>query len=153
MFCTKCGAQNNDDAVFCAKCGTKIGSQASNEAASASENAPVKTQTGLERNFAALLSYLFGWISGLIFYFVEKDSYIRFHAMQSIIVTGAFTVLQILMGALGVVMWRLWVLHMILNTLIIMAFLALWIFLMVMSYKGERFKLPLIGDLAETLSK
>ena len=45
-----------------------------------------KSSTGLDENVAALLSYIFGWISGLILFLVEKDSkLVRFHAMQSIL--------------------------------------------------------------------
>ena len=45
-----------------------------------------KSSTGLDENIAALLSYVFGWLSGLIFFLIEKDSrLVRFHAMQSIL--------------------------------------------------------------------
>ena len=45
-----------------------------------------KSSTGLDENIAALLSYVFGWISGLIFFLIEKDSrLVRFHAMQSLL--------------------------------------------------------------------
>ena len=46
-----------------------------------------KSSTGLESNIAGLLSYLVGWITGLIFFLIEQeDEFVRFHAMQSIIV-------------------------------------------------------------------
>jgi len=49
-----------------------------------------KSSTGLESNVAGLLSYLVGWITGLIFFLIEQeDEFVRFHAMQSIIVFGA----------------------------------------------------------------
>ena len=42
-----------------------------------------KSSTGLDENIAALLAYVFGWISGLILFLMEKDSrLVRFHAMQ-----------------------------------------------------------------------
>jgi uncharacterized membrane protein len=45
-----------------------------------------KSSTGLDDNIAALLSYIFGWVSGLIFFLIEKDSrLVRFHAMQSLL--------------------------------------------------------------------
>ena len=51
-----------------------------------------KTVTGLPVNTEAALTYLFGWITGLIFLLLEKDNKkIRFHAMQSIIVFGVCT--------------------------------------------------------------
>ena len=47
----------------------------------------VKTSLGLEENFEAVLCYIGFWVTGLIFYFVEdKNKFVRFHAMQSILV-------------------------------------------------------------------
>jgi uncharacterized membrane protein len=49
---------------------------------------------GMQPNVAAGWSYVFGWISGLIFFFLEKQNrFVRFHAMQSIIFFGGLTVL------------------------------------------------------------
>src|SRR6476659_5980561 len=48
-----------------------------------------KSSTGLDENVAALLSYIAGWITGLVFFLIEKDSrLVRFHAMQSLILSG-----------------------------------------------------------------
>jgi uncharacterized membrane protein len=101
---------------------------------------------GLQENIAALLAYALGWISGLIVILVEKDNrFVRFHAMQSIITFGALTILSILLG----------------NLLVFFGFLVpflnllgivLWILLMVKAYQGERYRLPIIGDLAEEWS-
>src|SRR6185369_8769164 len=61
-------------------------------------SAPGKSSTGLDENIAALLSYIAGWISGLVFFLIEKDSrLVRFHAMQSLILSGGgFVVLFVL---------------------------------------------------------
>ena len=50
-----------------------------------------KTSTGLPKNTAAALAYSIGWMTGIIFLLVEKDKFVRFHAMQSIIVFGLWT--------------------------------------------------------------
>jgi len=51
-----------------------------------------KTSTGIQANMAALLSYLAGWITGLIFFLVEKENkFVRFHAMQSILASGGLS--------------------------------------------------------------
>src|SRR6185437_14644116 len=61
-----------------------------------------KSSTGLDENIAALLSYIFGWVSGLIFFLIEKDSrLVRFHAMQSILLNAAAIVV-------GIVLWIAW---------------------------------------------
>jgi uncharacterized membrane protein len=97
-----------------------------------------KSSTGLEENVAGLLCYLVGWISGLVFFLIEKDSqFVKFHAMQSIITFGACFIL----GFIPIVGWFIWIIA-----------LVLWIILMVKAYKGEKFKLPVIGDLAEKWS-
>jgi uncharacterized membrane protein len=97
-----------------------------------------KSSTGLEENVAGLLCYLVGWISGLVFFLIEKDSqFVKFHAMQSIITFGACAILAFI----PVVQWFIGILA-----------LVLWILLMIKAYKGEKFKLPVIGDLAEKWS-
>src|SRR5829696_3699279 len=62
-----------------------------------------KSSTGLDENVAALLSYLFGLVSGLIFFLIEKDSrLVRFHAMQSILLSAAAFIV-------GIALWIVWV--------------------------------------------
>jgi len=102
-----------------------------------------KTSTGLEENIAGLLCYVLGWISGLIMLLVEKEnSFVRFHAWQSIIVFGAFTIVTTVLGIVPVIGW------VISSLLGILAFI-LWIILMVKAFQGDRYKLPWAGDLAE----
>ncbi len=102
-----------------------------------------KTSTGLEENVAGLLCYLLGFITGILFYVLEKDnSFVRFHAMQSIITFGAIFVLSIVLGFIPIIGW-------ILALLLPFVALALWIILMIKAYQGERYKLPIVGDMAE----
>ncbi len=102
-----------------------------------------KSSLGMEANIAALLSYLLGAISGIIFYAIEKESkFVRFHALQSIVVFAAFFIL-------GVILRILPFLGSFLLMLLGIIEVALWIILMVKAYKGEYFKLPLAGDFAE----
>ena len=105
-----------------------------------------KSSTGLEENVAALLAYVLTWVTGLIFFLIEKDStYVKFHAMQSII---TFAGLMIVSWILGVIPFIGWVLSLLLGILMF----VLWIILMIKAYKGEKYKLPFIGDLAEKWS-
>ena len=54
-----------------------------------------KSSTGLEENVAGLLTYLGFWVTGLIFFLIEKDSkLIKFHSMQSIITFGGLMILS-----------------------------------------------------------
>lgn len=98
---------------------------------------------GLDENITGLLAYALGWISGLIVILVEKDNdFVRFHAMQSILTFGALTVLSLLFS-------NLLVFFLFLIPFLNLLGVVLWILLMVKAYQGERYKLPVIGDLAE----
>ena len=102
-----------------------------------------KTSTGLEANVAGLLCYVLGWISGLVFILIEKENkFVRFHAMQSIIVFGVLSVASIVLGWIPL-------LNVVIVPLISVLGLVLWIILMIKAYQGEKYKLPWAGNLAE----
>ena len=63
------------------------------------------TQSGLPENVAALLSYVLGWITGLVFLLIDKRPYVRFHAAQSVVV---FLGLHVLRGVLGLIFGMGW---------------------------------------------
>ena len=110
------------------------------------------SSTGLESNVAALLSYVLGWITGLVFFLLEqKDEYVRFHAMQSIIVFGAVSAVGIVFSFLAWIPF-IGILFIVLQVIIGIAAFVLWIVLLVKAYQGERFKLPWAGELAERYS-
>ena len=99
--------------------------------------------TSLQPNVAGLLCYIVGWITGLVFFLIEKDDdFVRFHAKQSIIVFGSITIVSLVIGWIPIIGW-------IVSVILSILALVLWILLMVKAYQGERFKLPLAGDLAE----
>jgi uncharacterized membrane protein len=119
-----------------------------------------RQRSGLSENVAALLSYVLGWITGLIVFLVDKRSYVRFHAAQSMVV---FLGLHILRSALGAIFGRGWwlggfagggffSLGGLLLSFVSLLSLILWIVLMVKAFQGVRFKVPLAGDIAESLA-
>lgn len=104
------------------------------------------SSTGLDSNIGGLLCYVLGWLTGLIFILIEKeDDFIRFHAAQSIVVFGGLTVIEIVFWIFIFAIPGLWFLYPLLG----LVGLVLWILLMVKAYQGERFKLPVAGDIAE----
>ena len=127
--------------------------------------AAAKSSTGLDENLAALLSYVVGWISGLVFFLIEKDSrLVRFHAMQSIL-------LNVVALVLGVGIWILvifttffvgyvsGILSFLLNLVLGLVGFVVGIGILVgvvlcliKAYQGQYFKLPVIGNLAEKFS-
>jgi uncharacterized membrane protein len=102
-----------------------------------------KTSTGLQPNIAGLLCYVVGWITGIIFLILEKDNnFVKFHAIQSIIVFGAFTVVDFVLSYIPIIGW-------IFSTIIGIIAFILWIILMVKAYQGQMYKLPIAGNIAE----
>jgi len=102
-----------------------------------------KTSMGLDENIAGALTYLLGWVTGIVFIVMEKENrFVRFHAWQSIIVTGALTILFIILGVIPVIGW-------ILSIILAPLTFILWLWLMYKAYQGEMYKLPWAGDFAE----
>ncbi|GIN70681.1 hypothetical protein J14TS2_11560 [Bacillus sp. J14TS2] len=102
-----------------------------------------KTSTGLDENIAALISYSGGFVTGIIFFFLEKDNkFIRFHALQSTILTVAWLIIK---NVLDIIPFIGWLLVLLVNGIA----LAIWIVCMVKAYQKQTFKLPVIGDLAD----
>ena len=102
-----------------------------------------KTSMELDENVAGLLCYVLVWISGLVFFLMEKkNKFVRFHALQSIIVFGVLSLASIVIGWIPVI-------GLVINSLIWVLAIVLWILLMIKAYQGEKFKLPWAGELAE----
>lgn len=124
---------------------------------------------GLDPKVAAALSYI--WIVGLIFYFIEKENrFVRFHALQSVLFGIANSVILVVLmvvafiltivmgiggamvgGGLGLIVsllgWLVWLLFF----LVILALFLGLIFAAVKAYQGQKFKLPIIGNMAEKI--
>jgi uncharacterized membrane protein len=155
MYCPNCGA--DVQGRFCAKCGTAVDTaSASGEPASEappraqSYSAPPATAGGLTENVAAALCYVLGLITGILFLVLapyNQNKFVRFHAFQAIFFHVAFIVLYIIDTVLAFILP--WYLMSMIWLLLSLAGLVLWIFLMVKAYQHEKFKLPIIGDLAE----
>ena len=104
---------------------------------------------GLEKNVAGLLCYILGWVSGLFFFLAEKDDkFIRFHAMQSMVVFGAISVTLFILAILRFIPY-ISLLFFVLYWIVWVIAVVLWIILMVKAYQGEKYKLPGAGDFAE----
>ena len=103
-----------------------------------------RTALGCDANVAAALAYLLGWISGVVLLLAERQNrFVRFHALQSILVFGALSLAWFLCLAIPLLGW------LISFILIPPISGVLWLLLMFKAYQGERFKLPVAGDIAE----
>lgn len=107
------------------------------------------TSTGLDPRVAGLLAYLFGWVSGLILYLIEKDHpEVRYHAAQSILVSVAVIALYIpisILGFIPVIGLLFWLAGLVLG----LASLGLWIYLIIQGYNLNHVRLPIVGGMAE----
>ena len=124
-----------------------------------------KSSTGLDENVAALLAYIATWVSGLVFFLIEKDSrFVRFHAMQAILLGASATII-------GIVLWIVWFFGLIISASIsdvlgglVSLVLGLLLFVfsigvliaivmcLIKAYQMQYFKLPVIGNFAEKFS-
>ena len=119
-----------------------------------------KSNRGLSEKGAALLSYVLGWLTGLVVFLIDKRPYVRFHAAQSIVVFGGLHVIQVVVAATFGLGWgfggvgamdRLGAGLVLLDTLNLLS-LVLWIVCIVKAYQGVRFKVPVAGEIAEKLA-
>ena len=146
-YCSKCGGEVQTGAAFCPKCGQ----------AQMGEQMPTSqsTRTGMSENVAGLLCYVLGWVTGIIFFLIDKRPFVRFHAAQSIVVFGGLSVIRIVAGIFfgaGVMMmggFGAYGFASALYGLISLVAFVLWIVLMVKAYQGERFKVPVAAGIAE----
>jgi uncharacterized membrane protein len=108
-----------------------------------------KSVLGLDPNTAALLTYLLGWVTALLFLGIEKgNGYVRFHAMQSAIFFGGVTLAAVFLWLLLRVPY-VNILFMVLLSLLGLFTFAAWAVLMVKAYQGDHFMLPWVGERAE----
>jgi len=117
-----------------------------------------KTSLGMAPNVAGLLCYVPCCI-GLIFSIVvaiaeKKNRSVRFHAFQSLLLHAAFIVvavgLNLAQVALAVIdLGAVGLLLSLVLLVLVVAFVAVTIFMMIKANGGEEFELPVIGPMAK----
>jgi len=95
----------------------------------------------------AAVAYFGGLITGAVILVVEKqDRFVRFHAMQSVVVFVAVLVMHLVLAGLPL-------LGVVLYLPFLVVVIVIWVMLMTKAWRGETYKLPYLGDLAEQLLK
>lgn len=163
-FCAKCGTEVGSGAAFCPKCGAPQ-AVAAGPAPSPAPTPVVTSEplvgggTGLAENIAGLLCYVLGWVTGIIFFLIDKRPFVRFHAAQSIVVFGGLHVILILLGHFvgfgffGGWGWNgSWGLIVLLYELINLISFILWILLMIKAAQHEKFRVPIAAEFADQLA-
>jgi len=160
--CTKCGAEVASNAQFCSNCG-----QAQPASAPAQSWQPA-AQRGMSENTAACLSYVLGWLTGIIFFLIDKRPYVRFHAAQSMVTFGGLTIIRIVLGMVfgigflaggygGYGHWGYaglgsFGLGIAVFLMLGLLTFVLWIVCMIKAASGSRFVLPISGPIAQNLA-
>ncbi|MCL5970492.1 MAG: hypothetical protein M1450_03260 [Patescibacteria group bacterium] len=94
------------------------------------------------KNVKGALAYLLGPFTGAFFLLTEKSNgFVRFHAMQSLILFGALFIVHIVL--------TFSLIGLILIPFLTIAEFVLWILLMWKAFNGEEFMLPVVGELAK----
>lgn len=131
-------------ARFCGQCGREPGSGLPVDPG----YTPGTTVGGLGANVAGLLCYVAGLITGVIFLILEPynhDPFVRFHAFQSIFFSLAVLVLSLVLAWVPFIGWALYM-------LLCPAAFVVWVLLIVQAAQNKKWKLPVLGDLAEKQS-
>jgi uncharacterized membrane protein/RNA polymerase subunit RPABC4/transcription elongation factor Spt4 len=155
--CTKCGATVQENAAFCPSCGAQqTAARGALQGTAPANSEGARSQAGMAENIAAMLSYVLVWVTGLIFYFIDKRPYVRFHATQSIVVFGGWHVVMFFLTIFfGVSIFGGAVagasLGLLLYYVLQLAGFVLWIVCMVKANQGVRFRVPVAADLAEKI--
>jgi uncharacterized membrane protein len=128
------------------------------------ENAEERREsaTGLDSNLAGALTYLFGFVTGIVFLVVERrDEYVRWHAAQSIAVFGGLVALNVGLTVVGIVLGLaldgivgglIGVLLSLVGLVVGLAGLVAWIGLMVTAYQGKTVRVPVFAGVADRIA-
>lgn len=98
-----------------------------------------------DRNLVAAISYIpfFAVIISLVIFLVEKDDkFVRFHALQSLIIAVSYYLALFIFGNVPL-------LGSFINTAVVVVALVIWIVSMVKAYQGQVFKWPIVGNFVE----
>jgi uncharacterized membrane protein len=115
------------------------------------------TSTGVDPRLSALLCYAAWWLSGLIFLIIEQqDRTVRFHAAQSLVLFGGFSIVIAALSFASVAMLMVssgaFQAARMLVYLVWLAAVAIWLLLMYRTYQGQTWRVPLAGDLAARIA-
>ncbi len=110
--------------------------------------------SGLTPNISSLLCYICAPITSIIFLLIEKDNKdVRFHAWQGTLFGCTMILLNIVLNILGILLSHIadffgGLILSFLLPVIWLGALVLWVICLVKAYQGERWKLPILGDMA-----
>jgi uncharacterized membrane protein len=104
------------------------------------------TTLGIPERWERVLTYLFGWVTGIIFLLVEqRNQTVRRHAAQSTLIFGGLGILGLVVKLLGFGLSKIWVIGPLFGfgfgaigwVLSVVTFFA-WIGLMILAYMSAK---------------
>lgn len=106
--------------------------------------------SGLPDHVAGTLAYALGPLTGILFFVLDRHRpFVRFHALQAIGITIVWIVLSVALTIVGMALAVIPVLGWLVDVLLVMGVsllgFALWIWLMVQAWRGNRWEFPLVG--------
>ena len=118
--------------------------------------------TGLDSNLAGGLTYLFGFVTGIVFLLIEtEDEFVRWHAAQSIAVFGGLVALNVGLTVLGVVFGLaldgllgglVGLVLSLVGLAIGLAGLVAWIGLMITAFQEKTVRVPFFAGVADRIA-
>jgi uncharacterized membrane protein len=101
--------------------------------------------TGLKKTTSGALAYVLGPITGVIFLIIDKDPFVRFHAMQSIVVFVGLFILQWILGFTIILLPLVPIVG-------ILSFI-LWLVLIYKAWQGQEWEVPFFGKIARNFAR
>jgi len=158
IICGACGASMPDISSFCPVCGKVVARREREYEASTTADSPCATDlqhhSGRSKIFAGLAYLTF--IPAILFLLIEpfkRDRFVRFHAFQSLLFTGAVIATAILLRLISLVLVLLpgfgLLFMLLIFTIVAIGLGLLWLVLLVKAFQGETFRLGVIGQFAE----
>ena len=106
-----------------------------------------KTVTGLKKETSGALAYVLGPITGVLFLIIEKDPFVRFHAMQSIVASVLYMAINwfLTLAIFTVILAPIAV--PLKGIVVILGFVG-YLMLIYKAWQGEEWELPYVVKLA-----
>jgi len=110
--------------------------------------------TGLKKETAAALATLLGptIVVPILFLLIEKDEFVRFWAMQSVVTSVVLFVIFWVIGIFAFTIVLAPLVAFINGVLMLLGFL-LWLLFVYKAWQGEMWVAPLVGKIAQNLLK
>ena len=119
------------------------------------EDANKKSSTGMDPKIAVLLSYLFSWLGGLIFFLMEKENkFVKWNALQALILgiieMICIIVISVMLGWIPYIGWFFfsWLGYVLAGVAWIFAIIAI-----IKGFSGKSYRIPGVSKLADKYFK